>query len=106
MFGKMLKGLREQRRMTLRTLGQKTGLDHIVLNKIELGLRKPPPLEDIFTLADALELGLEDFEKLLDAAAEDNEGSGARFTSDELRRIKESRTASTFFTRRVGKGDS
>lgn len=85
-------------------------MDYILLNKIELGLRLPPPLEGIMALADALDsvkpLGTNDFEQLLDLAAEPNKNAGPRFTSDELQRIKESKTASVFFTRRVrAKGD-
>lgn len=75
-------------------------MDYITLNKVELGLRLPPALEHIIALADALELNTNEFEELLDAAAEDNGKSGARFTSDELERLKESRTAQVFFTRR------
>lgn len=101
MFGKKLHDLREQRGMTLRQLGEKAGMDYITLNKVELGLRLPPALEHIIALADVLQLSPEEFEELLDAAAEDNGKAGARFTSDELERLKESEIANAFFTRRT-----
>jgi len=110
MFGRRLKEFRTdpKRDMTLRDLGEKAGMDYVLLNKIELGLRLPPPLEGIIALADAMGLGESEFEQLLDEAAEENGRVGARFTSDEVRRIKESATANAFFTRRArrkgGKG--
>jgi hypothetical protein len=79
-------------------------MDYVVVNKIELGLRMAPPLEQIIALADALnrirKLKVGEFEKLLELAAEPNEKAGARFTSEELARLKESKMAYTFFTRR------
>ena len=100
-FGRRLRALREDRnKMTLRDLGQKAGMDYVLLNKIELGLRLPPPLEGIIALADAMQLSEEEFEELLDLAAKDNGKAGARFTSDEVRRIKESKTVPAFYTRR------
>lgn len=99
-FGRKLKALREKRGMTLRELGYSTGQDYILLNKIELGLRLPPPLEGIIGLSDALGLSDKEFEELLDLAAKENGQAKARFTSDELRRLKESKTAEVFFTRR------
>ena len=99
-FGKRLKKHRKDRNMTLREVGERTGMDYVLLNKIETGARLPPPLEGIIRLADALKIKPEEFEELLDLATKDNGKAGARFTSDELRRLKESKTAEVFFTRR------
>lgn len=99
-FGNLLREFRENRNMTLRDLGTKASMDYIMLNKVELGLRIPPPLEGIMALSDALGLSEKDFERLLDLAAHNNGESGARFTSNDLQRIKDSKTAQTFFTRR------
>lgn len=103
MFGRKLRQFREDRQMTLRQLGEIAGQDYIILNKIELGLRLPPPLEGIMALADALKLKRNEFEELLNLAAEDNGKAGSRFTEKELSRIKQSRIAEVFFTRRVSK---
>jgi len=100
-FGEKLRELRVRRQMTLCELGIETGMDYVVLNKIELGLRLPPPLEGIMALSDALGLVEDEFEELLDLAAQDNGDAGPRFTSDQVRRIKESQAAKAFFTRRV-----
>jgi transcriptional regulator with XRE-family HTH domain len=104
-FGKFLRELREVRNMTLRQLGEAAGQDYVVLNKIEMGRRKPPPLEAIMALADALDgrrpLSEEEFEQLLNLAAEPNEQATARFEPNELERLKNSRAAQLFFTRRV-----
>ena len=94
--------------MTLRQLGEAAGMDYVILNKVELGTRMPPPLEGIIALADALNrvkrVKAEEFEKLLELAAEPNEKAGPRFSADELTRLKDSKMAYTFFTRR-GAGD-
>jgi len=104
-FGKFLRELRQARKMTLRQLGEAAGQDYVVLNKIEMGRRKPPPLEAIIALADILNavqpLRDGDFEKLLDLAADPDEPAGARFEPDELERLKNSKTAQLFFTRKV-----
>ena len=102
MFGEVLKEFRQRRNMTLRQLGEKAGMDYVVVNKIELGSRVPPPLEGIMALADALELEEGEIEKLVDEA-EPNKNANPRFTPDELRRIKESGSAQLFFTRQVRK---
>ncbi len=103
-FGKFLRELREARKMTLRQLGEGAGQDYVVLNKIEMGRRKPPPLEAIIALADVLNAALllrdGDFEKLLDLAADPDEPAGARFEPEGLKRLKQSPTAQLFFTRR------
>ena len=105
-FGKYLRKLRENRGLTLRKVGEIAGLDYVWLNKVELGLRMPPNLEGIIAIADAMELEPAEFEKLLDLAAQENGRTGARFTSDEVQRIKDSTTADAFFTRRERqKGD-
>jgi transcriptional regulator with XRE-family HTH domain len=98
-FGKELKRLRG--RLTLRELGQATNMDYVLLNKIELGLRLPPPLEGIIAIADALRLKPEELELLIDLAAKDNGKAGSRFTDDQVKRIKDSQSASVFFTRRA-----
>jgi len=107
-FGQMLRRLRDDRKMTLRQLGDAAGMDYVILNKVELGTRMAPPLEGIIALADALnrirKLKAGEFEKLLELAAEPNKKATARFTSDELARLKESTMACAFFTRR-GTGD-
>ena len=108
-FGKFLRELREARKLTLRQLGEAAGQDYVVLNKIEMGRRKPPPLEAIIALADVLNAARSlrdgDFEKLLDLAADPDEPAGARFEPEELKRLKQSPTAQLFFTRRAkGKG--
>lgn len=104
-FGKFLRKLRAKRRMTLRRLGEAAGQDYVILSKVESGLRKPPPLEAIFALSDALStvkpLTSAEFEKLLDLAARPSEKARPRFTQDEVARLKTSKTADIFFTRRV-----
>jgi transcriptional regulator with XRE-family HTH domain len=91
--------------MTLRQLGEAAGQDYVLLNKVELGLRMPPPLEAILALADALSrvkpLSQAQIEKLIDLAAEPNARAGARFTQSEVDRLKSSRAAALFFTRRA-----
>lgn len=100
MFGKKLREFREKRQMTLRELGTKANMDYILLNKVELGLRLPPQLDGIMALADAMNLDPTEFEQLLDEAT-DNGPAGARFTADEVARIKQSTSAYVFFTRRT-----
>ena len=104
-FGELLRELRDKRKMTLRQLGERAGLDYVMLNKVELGLRMPPPLEGIFALADVLNsakpLTDEQMVKLLDLAAEENGQAGARFSRDEVQRLKTSEAAQLFFTRRT-----
>ena len=91
--------------MTLRQLGEAAGQDYVLLNKVELGLRMPPPLEAIIALADALgtvkPLSEAQVGKLIDLAAEPNDRAGARFTQNEVDRLKGSRAAALFFTRRA-----
>jgi len=103
-FGQFLRRLRLDRTMTLRQLGEAAGQDYVTVNKVELGLRTPPPLDGIIALADALdrvkELTAKEFETLLDLAAEANGKAAARFTSEQVKRLKASQTAVTFFTRR------
>ena len=107
-FGEMLRKLREDRKMTLRRLGEAAGQDYVLLNKIELGLRMPPPLEALIALADALSAAKpvteREIEQLLDLAAQPNRKAGSRFTQDALDRLKRSQTAPAFFrsTRRDG----
>jgi transcriptional regulator with XRE-family HTH domain len=106
-FGQRIRELRQQRHMTLRELGEAAGMDYVLLNKIELGLRMPPPLETIIALADALssrkKLTDAEFERLLDLAAQKNDKAEARFTTDVVARFKRSQTVQTFFTRRERK---
>ncbi len=82
-FGEMLWKLRDERKMTLRQLGEAAGQDYVVLNKIERGRRKPPPLEAILGLADALgerkELTAAQIEKLIDLAAQPDTKPSPRF---------------------------
>jgi len=100
-FGEMLRKLREERKMTLRQLGEAAGEDYVVLNKIELGLRIPPPFETIVALADALSrvkpVSPRQIEQLLDLAAQPNRKAGPRFTPEILERLKRSQTAHDFF---------
>ena len=104
-FGELLRKLREERKMTLRQLGEAAGQDYVLLNKVELGLRMPPPLEAIIALADALgtvkPLSEAQISKLIELAAEPNDRAGARFTQNEVDRLKDSKAAALFFTRRA-----
>jgi transcriptional regulator with XRE-family HTH domain len=97
----MLRKLREDRKMTLRQLGEAAGQDYVLLNKIELGLRMPPPLEVIIALADALSqvkpVSDREIEQLLDLAAQPNRKAGPRFTPEVLERLKRSETAHALF---------
>jgi len=100
-FGEMLRKLREDRKMTLRQLGEAAGQDYVLLNKIELGLRMPPPLEVIIALVDALSkvkpVPQKKIEQLLDLAAKPNRKANPRFTPEALERLKHSQVASAFF---------
>jgi len=104
-FGELLRQLREDRKMTLRQLGEAAGLDYVMLNKVELGFRMPPPLEAIIAVVDALSevkpVSDKEIEELLDLTAEPNKKAGARFTSREVERLKASDTGPLFFTRRT-----
>ncbi|HEY3285184.1 MAG TPA: helix-turn-helix transcriptional regulator [Armatimonadota bacterium] len=99
MFGGRLRELRKSRQVTLRQLAQRTGMDQVVLNKIELGMRMPPALEQLLALSDALSLTSEEFEGLLDLAAQANGESAARYTVEQVEKLKVSPTAGFFFTR-------
>jgi len=103
--GEYLRKLREDRKLTLRQLGEAAGQDYVLLNKVELGLRMPPPLEGIIALADALSaakpLSDAEIERLIDLAAQPNDKAGPRFSQNEVDRLKSSKAAQLFFTRRV-----
>ncbi len=53
-FGETLRNLRLRKKIGLRELSRKAGIDHTRLSKIEHGLRPPPELELILSLARAL----------------------------------------------------
>jgi len=104
-FGLYLRGLRNERNMTIRELGEAASQDYVTLNKVELGLRMAPPLEVIIALADALSdrkpVRKAQMNRLLELAAQPNDKAGARFRQDELERLKGyAKNGAAFFKRR------
>jgi len=90
-FADYLRRLRRARKLSLRELSSKTGIDYSLLSKIEVGERPAPRAEDIFVLADALKA---DAEEMLRRAEESRQ--------DQVDRIADSPAARTYFKRRWG----
>lgn len=63
-IGKVVRQERQNRRMTIKELGDKSGLSEIYVGEIERG-QKYPSAKVLESLANALELGLAEFLELL-----------------------------------------
>lgn len=64
-FGKLLKSLRLERKITQRALGELVGIDFTYISKIENGTMEPPAVDKIIKIAEILG---EDADKMLLAA--------------------------------------
>lgn len=53
-LGLWLKGLREKRKLSLRDLGQRSGVDHAYIHRLETGVKEAPSEEVLDRLATAM----------------------------------------------------
>ncbi len=91
-FGDRLFRLRKERRLTLRELAERAGMDHSLLSKIEHDLRPDPEAALLFSILDALHavksVPVQEMRELLAEAQ--------RLTPERLKRLRQSKTLRTF----------
>lgn len=91
-FGERLYGLRKERKLGLRELAERAGIDHSLLSKIEHDLRPDPEADLLFSILDALHavqpIPEQEMQELLAEAQ--------RLTPERLERLRQSKTLRTF----------
>ncbi|MER8400395.1 helix-turn-helix transcriptional regulator [Mesorhizobium sp. M1348] len=71
-LGVWLKGLREERKLSLRDLGQRSGVDHAYIHRLETGVKEAPSEDVLDKLATALSASKRDREVLRHLARQEN----------------------------------
>lgn len=73
-FGKLLRSLRNDRDISMRQLAKRSGLDLGYISRIEASVMKPPTkVETLQKISNVLELSEEEYTRLSDLAAIENE---------------------------------
>ncbi|MER8394789.1 MULTISPECIES: helix-turn-helix transcriptional regulator [unclassified Mesorhizobium] len=71
-LGVWLKGLREERKLSLRDLGQRSEVDHAYIHRLETGVKEAPSEDVLDKLATALSASKRDREVLRHLARQEN----------------------------------